>query len=49
MLALIFGSLLGQAYNGTAQPMLAGFAVLGSLGIITMLVTNKGLKHGSIG
>lgn len=36
-MAMLFGGLIGQAFDGTVTPMIAGFAVLGSVCLAVML------------
>ena len=36
-MSMLFGGLIGQAYDGTVTPMIAGFAVLGSVCLAVMV------------
>ncbi len=38
----ILGTAIGQQFNGTTLPMTAGFAITGILGIVVILVTERG-------
>jgi DHA1 family bicyclomycin/chloramphenicol resistance-like MFS transporter len=44
VISLILGVPLGQAFDGTVLPLVAGFAVMGALCGGVMLITNKGWK-----
>jgi MFS transporter, DHA1 family, multidrug resistance protein len=46
-LAAGLGWVVGQHYDGTATPLLAGFAVFGVLGLLIVLVTEKGRLFGT--
>lgn len=43
-LSLMLGVPLGQAYDGTVLPLVAGFAAMGAACGIVMLITNKGWR-----
>jgi MFS transporter, DHA1 family, multidrug resistance protein len=44
----VFGALVGQSFDGTVRPLIIGFAVLGTLALISTLVTERGrLAHPS--
>ncbi|MEQ8440728.1 MAG: multidrug effflux MFS transporter [Alphaproteobacteria bacterium] len=49
LLSIVFGVMVGQAFDGTTVPLLAGFAVLGLGCGLTMLITNRGLGGGPVG
>jgi DHA1 family bicyclomycin/chloramphenicol resistance-like MFS transporter len=38
----VFGALVGQSFDGTVRPLLIGFTVLGTLALISTLVTERG-------
>ena len=38
----IIGAAIGQAFNGTALPMVAGFFVVGIIGLVFVLIGEKG-------
>ena len=38
----IIGAVIGQAFNGTALPMVAGFFVVGIIGLVFVLIGEKG-------
>jgi DHA1 family bicyclomycin/chloramphenicol resistance-like MFS transporter len=42
LLGAVLGSLVGQAYDGTAVPLTAGFAVLGATTLAIVAVTERG-------
>lgn len=42
----IIGAVIGQAYNGTALPLVAGFAVIGISGLAFTLIAEKGTLFG---
>jgi len=42
LISLLFGVVIGQAYNGTVMPLVIGFAVLGVLSVAVFLVAEKG-------
>ena len=44
VISLLLGLLIGQSYNGTVLPLVAGFAVLGVLSLGTMHLTESGLE-----
>jgi DHA1 family bicyclomycin/chloramphenicol resistance-like MFS transporter len=46
-LAAALGWVVGQHYDGTAMPLLAGFAIFGVLGLLVVLVTEKGRLFGT--
>ena len=37
-----FGALVGQSFDGTVRPLLIGFTILGTLALISTLVTERG-------
>jgi len=41
-IAAIFGGIIGSSYDGTATPIVIGFAILGAAGVAVVLVTEKG-------
>lgn len=45
-ISLILGTAIGQAFDGTPLPLIAGFAVLGALSGLVMRITNRGW-HGA--
>ncbi|MEQ8831049.1 MAG: multidrug effflux MFS transporter [Alphaproteobacteria bacterium] len=46
LLSMVFGVAVGQAFDGSAVPLIGGFAVLGLGCGVTMLITNRGW-HGA--
>ncbi|MBT4889189.1 MAG: multidrug effflux MFS transporter [Rhodospirillales bacterium] len=40
-ISLFFGTLIGQAYNGTTLPLIGGFAVLGMISLLVMRWINQ--------
>jgi DHA1 family bicyclomycin/chloramphenicol resistance-like MFS transporter len=42
VLGAVLGSLIGQAYNGTARPMLAAMVVFGIIGLLLVLYSEHG-------
>lgn len=42
LIAMTLGALIGQAYNGTVLPLVAGFALLGTASIAVMRWTERG-------
>ena len=38
----VLGSLVGRAYDGTAVPLTAGFALLGAATLVVVAVTERG-------
>ncbi|HBM11993.1 MAG TPA: hypothetical protein DD390_04805 [Rhodospirillaceae bacterium] len=47
LISLVFGIVVGQAFDGTALPLVAGFACLGVISSIAMVITNRGLRGAS--
>ena len=43
VISLLFGLLIGQAYDGTVLPLVGGFALLGMASLITMYLTERGV------
>jgi len=43
-LSLVFGLMIGQAYDGTVLPLIGGFAVLGVAALLVMAWTERGRK-----
>ncbi len=43
VISLMFGLLIGQAYDGTVLPLVGGFALLGMASLITMYLTERGV------
>lgn len=44
--ATMIGMLIGQLYNGTAVPLIAGQAVVGALSLCAVLITERGRLFG---
>ena len=44
LISLVFGIVVGQAFDGTVLPLVIGFASLGVISSITMMITNRGLR-----
>ena len=44
LISLLFGLLIGQAYDGTVLPLVGGFALLGMSSLIVMHLTERGIK-----
>lgn len=42
----LLGLLIGQSFDGTVLPMVAGFAAFGGLGLVILLVTERGRLFG---
>ncbi len=42
LISLVFGVVIGHAYNGTVMPLVTGFAVLGVLSAAVFLIAEKG-------
>lgn len=42
IISLLFGLLIGQAYDGTVLPLVGGFALLGMASLVTMHLTERG-------
>jgi hypothetical protein len=40
--AAFVGWIIGQAFDGTVRPLTIGFAVLGLMALVTVLVTERG-------
>ena len=38
----IVGALIGQAFDGTSQPMIAGFAIVAFVGLLIVFITERG-------
>ncbi|MEE9571018.1 MAG: Bcr/CflA family drug resistance efflux transporter, partial [Gammaproteobacteria bacterium] len=45
VISLLFGLLIGQAYDGTVLPLVGGFALLGMASLITMYLTERGVHR----
>lgn len=44
LISLVFGIVVGQAFDGTVLPLVAGFACLGVISSTAMMITNRGLR-----
>ena len=44
--ATMVGMLIGQLYNGTAVPLIAGQAVVGGLSLLAVFITERGQLFG---
>ncbi|MDF1748347.1 MAG: multidrug effflux MFS transporter [Alphaproteobacteria bacterium] len=44
LISLVFGIVVGQAFDGTVMPLVIGFAALGVISSIAMMITNRGIR-----
>ena len=44
LIAVAFAVVIGQLFDGTVVPLIAGFGVCGAIALIIVLITGRGLK-----